>query len=248
MPELLNHLPRSRHRTPCADKNDKLGWTHGLSVRWSGLTIGLRCNCAEVLPELQTALPADALPCQERESDLLLSVIRGGEAGKGRRNYHLVYDHWNRVARTMDWAGAMAAFRNSLDQSRAFLAQEHTLMDCLRTQLDGSSLVICPSPKAREQILQAYPESERWIDMQSLRDPSQVLLVVDEATQEVSQALPPGQAGLELVRFSVAARLQPRLVLDQMAQLSGLVRMYRVPQKWSRSELEAFVQSHPTQG
>ena len=110
MPELPIHLPLNRYRTPCADKNDKLGWKHGLTVRWSGVTIGLRCNHPDVLPLMQAALPADAVPCEERESDILLSVIQGGEAGKGRKNYHIVYNGWGRVGGALEEVATIPAF------------------------------------------------------------------------------------------------------------------------------------------
>jgi hypothetical protein len=246
MPELPSHLPLNRYRTPCADKNDKLGWKHGLSVRWSGVTIGLRCNHAEVLPLMQAALPADAVPCEERESDILLSVIQGGEAGKGRKNYHIVYNGWDRVARTLEWDEAITAFKESLDGYMAFMAKDHTLLNCLQTDLQGRAVMICPSPSTREQVVTAFPEATSWVNIHQSQSCPRIVLVVDEATEQFSESLTPGQVALELLRFAAPTRMQPQRVLSEAVQLAKELEMYRAPGNQSREQYDAFVQSRLT--
>jgi hypothetical protein len=246
MPELPSHLPLNRYRTPCADKNDKLGWKHGLTVRWSGVTIGLRCNHPDILPLMQAALPSDAVLCEERESDLLMSMIQGGDAGKGRKNYHIVYNGWDRVARTMDWDEAITAFKESLNHYMAMMAHEHTLLSCLQTDLHGRSVMICPSPSTREQVVATFPEAKSWVNIHQSQDCPKVVLVVDDSVEDFSEGLSPGQVALELLRFASATRMQPQRVIAEAAELAKELEMYRAPGNQTREQYDAFVNTRLT--
>ncbi len=228
-------LPWNRSRTPCAEKNDRLGWTHGSVVRWSGITIGLRCNRKEVLPILQAALPPDSVPCQGRDCDLLLSVLQGGEAGRGRKNYHIVYNGWERVARTHDWDEALEAFRATLHAYRALLAQEHTLVNCLQVELGGRQVLVCPGAEA-------FPQTEPWVD---LRRGPRLVLVVDDRIEDFSERLSPGQVALQLLRYTAPTWTQPQRVVAEVAGLASEMQLYRVPAHQSREGYEAFVSALP---
>ena len=78
MPELEPNLPLNRFRTPCADKNDRLGWKAGFSLELEGVCLGVRTNDPAYLPTLRACLPPHAVPSEIREVDVLLSFLKGG--------------------------------------------------------------------------------------------------------------------------------------------------------------------------
>ena len=118
-------FPINLQRTPCADKNDKLGWKAGFSLDLEGISFGVRCNDPDFLPELRACFPSRSQPSARREVEVLFSFLKGGQtARKGVVNYHLVYDAWNRAARTQDLGEAMNTFRTNLHNRLALMSQD----------------------------------------------------------------------------------------------------------------------------
>ena len=99
----MDLVPTYKVKTSCALKNDGLGWSHGFVVEYEGVTFGFRANQCEVLAEVKEWLPPECAQSNAREVDVLLSVMVGGIGGRrGVKTFHLVYDGWTRIVRTLD--------------------------------------------------------------------------------------------------------------------------------------------------
>lgn len=236
MPALPENVPMNRQRTPCADKNDKLGWKAGFSVRLEGLTLGVRSNSPELLPALREIFPPQAQDDEAREVDVLLSFLEGKETGrKGVKNYHLVYDAWNRVARTMDFDEAMEALRASLEWNWHTHSKEKIYFDAdVLTWQDRAVLVV---GEKDERV--AFVDTLRELGAtghceQAVFDESLALADCREAGGNLSLALTiftrkgkarrakmdAPRAALELFPHAYAARYHPQRILGKVAGLS----------------------------
>lgn len=141
--KVVEGYPVNKLRTPCADKNDKLGWRSGASFELDGFSLGVRSNDRELLEQLLEEVPSHAKLSKILEVDVLLSFLRGGESRRrGSANYHLVYDGWTRVARTLDLAEALDAFRSSLEINRLTNSADELYVDCPVLDWKGRSVLL----------------------------------------------------------------------------------------------------------
>lgn len=105
-------IPYFAVRSSCAEKNDKLGWTCGFSIQLDDIVMGVRCNDENVLSKLKSLLQTEGTPSEEREVGWLVSFRVGQDSSrKGTKNYHIVYQNWTRMARTLDLDEALLAFQ-----------------------------------------------------------------------------------------------------------------------------------------
>lgn len=126
-------IPRNSYRTPCADKNDKIGWTCGFSFRAGTSLVGFRSNNEEICAAARAELPFWCELCPETEVEQLLSVKVGAEPKrKGIKNYHLLYDSWTRIARTLDredfWKAVLHSLRLKAIQGAGLTAHPGTVL------------------------------------------------------------------------------------------------------------------------
>ena len=136
-------FPINLQRTPCADKNDRLGWKAGFSLDLEGVSFGVRSNEPDFLPELRAFFPPQSQPVERREVQVLLSFLKGGQTSrKGVVNYHLVYDGWNRTARTHDLREAMELFRATLQNRLALMSQERIYLQASVLTWRGGGLLL----------------------------------------------------------------------------------------------------------
>lgn len=156
MSNLPLDIPINIQRTPCADKNDRLGWKAGFSLDLEGISFGVRCNDPAFLPELRAFFPAQSQASQRREVEVLLSFLKGGQtARKGVVNYHLVYDAWNRAARTQDLNEALHAFRSTLHTRLALMSQDKVYVNASVLRWQGRGVVLLgPTPEGLEELLE----------------------------------------------------------------------------------------------
>ncbi len=177
--DLPAHIPISARRTTCAGKNDKLGWVDGFSTTIDGVTVGVRCNDAALLTRLRGLLPAWHQPSSERAVDVLLSFLVGRQSQHaGVRHYHLVYLHWNRVARTMELDEALQAFQDTVLPEVAARAREPLYLQGNVVQIDGKPLLVVGDPGATEPVVEALAQQGR-----RLMPPGQQYVAVTESTQ-----------------------------------------------------------------
>lgn len=189
------------------------------------------------------ALPKEAVPCQELDCDLLMSFIQGGEVGKGRKNFHILYSGWTRLIRTLDWEEAVSLYRRSLAGYLALFANQHTLMDCFKVEIHGSPCMICPDPEDRQHVMNAFPQAQEWVDVEILSDCPRLVAVTTPGQQQAVEIVSPSQKAFEVVRFAGPTRVQPEKILALATRLSSEVQMYRVPVGWARREFESFCNS-----
>ncbi|MBX3172393.1 MAG: hypothetical protein KF760_33625 [Candidatus Eremiobacteraeota bacterium] len=156
MTNLSNEIPINIQRTPCADKNDRLGWKAGFSLEVEGISFGVRCNEPTFLPELRAFFPPQSQASERREVQVLLSFLKGGKtARKGVVNYHLVYDAWNRAARTQDLREAMDAFRDTLHTRLALMSQDKVYVHASVLKWQGRGLVLLgAAPEVVEELVE----------------------------------------------------------------------------------------------
>jgi len=143
MPELPQHLPINKQRTPCAEKNDKLGWTHGCSLHFQGFTIGIRTNREGTLERLKGLLPPALKIVETREVDVLLSFLCAKDSQRrGVQHYNLVYDGWNRIARTRDVDEALKVFSAASRAQLATFAQDSIFVVGEVVGLKGRAVIL----------------------------------------------------------------------------------------------------------
>lgn len=148
----MSSFPKNMYRTPCADKNDKLGWVTGFSVKSGEAHIGVRTNDPGQLDTLKSFVPNWCALSEQFDTEELLSLRVGPPSKrKGVTNYHLVYDSWTRVARTRDLQEALREFRIQL---YARIATSQRLLahpgSCFR--LEDKAVVVFGAPAARAEM------------------------------------------------------------------------------------------------
>jgi len=153
-------FPINMQRTPCADKNDRLGWKAGFSLDLEGVSFGVRSNEPDLLPELRACFPSPSQPAERREVEVLFSFLKGGQtARKGVVNYHLVYDAWNRAARTQDLGEAMDSFRTSLQNRLALMSQRKIYARASVLKWRGGGIVLLEaSPDVIHELVERGAE------------------------------------------------------------------------------------------
>ncbi len=110
-------IPKLNVVTPCSEKNDKLPWTCGYVMSYRGNLIGVRSNCPETLARLKSYFPESAVEVESEKAVVLYSFLFGKPTSRsGAKNYHILYDGWNRMARTLDLEEAVLRFRILLQQ------------------------------------------------------------------------------------------------------------------------------------
>lgn len=100
------------------EKVDRLGWAAGFSF----LTVDRRARLGVRVSEQEdldrAARVVSSLGCEpgqkERDVDQLWSLRRGGMRGRGRRNFHLLYDDSAVLSRTLDEAKIWQEFEQYL--------------------------------------------------------------------------------------------------------------------------------------
>lgn len=229
---LAAHIPRNRRRTPCAQKHDRLGWEDGFVVSLEGLTFGVRSNRADFLPRLREFFPSSARPAEGVEVDLLLSFRYGGTTNrKGVTNYHLVYDAWNQVARSLDLESALGAFQESLQGHLYRLSPEKLYFDgSLLHWLDRQCLVVGPVEGRREVadrlVLEGAHRVQEPAALTEDQRPDLLLLACSFCQQPL--VLTPGRVTLELLSSAFAASTRPVKTLARLARLGCALPAYQV--------------------
>lgn len=85
------------------EKIDRLGWAAGTVFVSYGVRVGIRANDPAILKRIQPYLPHDRSASPTSIVELLYSLIVGGSTPGSRvRRYNLLYEGWQRIARTMD--------------------------------------------------------------------------------------------------------------------------------------------------
>lgn len=113
----MSVIPVLERQTPCTQKHDRLGWIAGRTWRLLDLRIGMRAGpdpatAEAVLDRMAACMPARAVPSQDAEADMVLSVL----APRNRPDSH-VRRH------TISYFAAMPLYRgDSLDDALEVMA------------------------------------------------------------------------------------------------------------------------------
>lgn len=242
----MSFLPINRQRTPCADKNDRLGWQVGFSLSLEGVLFGVRSNDPDLLERLRAKFPAHAQPAEQREVTVLLSFLQGRESQRqGVKNYHIVYNAWNRVARTLDLEEAVAAFEQELLYGVALHSQEKTYVSGPLVRFQEQSFLVLHSysPDEWSEWTRAWKlqggevPAERLTTVDSRAEcrmpwentprglaPAQLLVLQKAGLKRPRwERLTAGAATLEMLRRTPAARLYPAQTISALAGLAQKV-------------------------
>ena len=148
------HVPISAPRTSCAVKNDSLGWADGFAVTIDGVSVGIRSNDSDFLPELRQLLPDWSEHSDARRVDVLLSFLKGRQSDrKGVRHYHVVYSHWTRIVRVMELEYAKSAFATSLIEGVAENACDSLYLIGEAVSLGKSAVLVAGSKDSRAPVV-----------------------------------------------------------------------------------------------
>ncbi|MCA9793550.1 MAG: hypothetical protein KC910_17185 [Candidatus Eremiobacteraeota bacterium] len=249
MPQLAEHIPINKQRTSCAEKNDKLGWKSGFAVEYYGMTLGVRTNNPDRLDHLRTMLPEGCKPTDVREVDVLLSFIEGKSAKrKGVKNFHIVYDAWSRIARTMDFDEALATFESGLRLRLATHCPERLFLTCPVVNWKGKAVfVLGQSGSGVSTLVEALTQAggELFSQEFGLIDSEGMVCSFDEPTRRPIEPglillpryeegrqfrparLSAGKAALELFVRVPSAQLNPARALGRLALLAGAAPAFR---------------------
>lgn len=228
--ELSPDIPINLQRTPCAEKNDRLGWKAGFSLDLEGISFGVRCNEPAFLPELRTCFPPQSQPGERREVEVLLSFLKGGQtARKGVVNYHLVYDAWNRTARTQDLAEAMDAFRATLHTRLALMSQDKVYVNASLLKWQGRGLVLLgATPEVVEELVEDGAEllakdyaqingDDQVVGWGDLALEPGLVVATRSGSRRSLTPLSGGATAMALVAHSPAMQLQAPRLLSRLA-------------------------------
>ncbi|MGE0488666.1 MAG: hypothetical protein AB7S38_05595 [Vulcanimicrobiota bacterium] len=249
MPQLAEHIPINKQRTSCAEKNDKLGWKAGFSIEYYGMTLGVRTNNPDRLDQLRSMLPKGCKPSDAREVDVLLSLIEGKSARrKGVKNYHIVYDAWSRIARTMDFDEALATFESGLRLRLATHCPERLFLSCPVVSWKGKAVFILGETGSGVSTLidalveaggEVFSKEFALIDSEGMVcsfdrperspiEPGMILLPrYEEGRHFRPGKLTAGKAALELFVKVPSAQLNPARALGRLALLAGAAPAFR---------------------
>jgi len=259
MPELAPHIPINRQRTPCADKNDRLGWKDGFSLELEGISFGVRSNDVEMLPQLRSYFPAHARSSDRREVEVLLSLIKGGAtARKGVLNYHLVYDAWDRLVRTHDLEVALKVFTQTISSRVATWSHEKLyVLGSVFTWNDQALMLLGGTPELEEDLMSAGAvrfssefaqinhanQVESWDAGTRPLAPGWVVVAQNRPGKRLSKTrLSAAATALELVGRTPGARFNPQRVLSRAADFSLNIPGFRA-EYGQRKEMVRFLAS-----
>jgi hypothetical protein len=156
-------IPIEKQRTKCADKNDRLGWTCGFVIRIGEGTVGVRTNDPAMLETLRGLLPQAGEPCPDQEVDVLLSFLVGGynkASRKGQKHYHLVYESFQRRARTLELQDALDTFR---DVAHSLLSFDRIYFRSVTAQIGTTICHLVGKDLRTDAVLSALKESQATV-------------------------------------------------------------------------------------
>ena len=245
---LSEKIPIINQRTSCAEKNDKLGWKDGFAVRLEGRSLGVRTNNPELLPRLRDFMPPEAESFEERQVDALLSFFEAAPSTRrGSRNYHLVYDAWNRVSRTLDFEEAMAGFERAVKFYRMRFSRDYTFVLASVVDWKSQGVVILGERKSGRTTLcelleehgaKIHTSDYAIIDQDgALRAWSPEIgalepAIIIETFYDPGRTFRPakkgaGEMAMKLLSRAPNARVAPQRALPAVAKLSERCQSYR---------------------
>ena len=244
MPVLPLNLPKNKKRTPCADKNDKLGWKAGFSLTLEGVSFGVRTNEADLLPQLRSYFPGKAIESDDVEVDVLLSFLKGRKSErKGVEHYHLVYEAWTRVARTRDFDEATNLFVQALKNRLAVFSQDKLYIYASVFDWQGRGLVLLgATPEIVKDLVSAGAKQfgdelaqlnqshqlESWENPATSLTPALVVVAQKGKVKTLQETrLTPGITAIELIARTLGTTNKPQNALNGVVALSQGAPGYR---------------------
>lgn len=121
------------------DKLERLGWAGGFSVKPEGFVVGIRCNDLYILEELKRRILLPQWEVGPLAFHSLFSLLVGGERRPGFRNFSLLYDGLERVARSLSLEEVMGELEQRLHQRIAGFPYSKLSFRGLALALDGKA-------------------------------------------------------------------------------------------------------------
>lgn len=221
----METMPTLKMRTPCADKNDALGWTSGLAVTRHGVSVGLRSNTPEGLQRLHDLLPEGCDTCEESQVDVLFSLKVGGETKRrGVRNFHMLYDGWTSVARSHDLQEALDAFTQAFPD-RVAMMSPRILVQARWLELGGRTVLVSggAAASAGDALVKngAVMVTQDLVPLDEQAAPAMALILEPGRGKSFRpKTLSPGQAALALLQRAPAFRFRPEQVLTTLSRVA----------------------------
>ncbi len=252
MPELAEFVPINNLRTPCADRNDKLGWTDGFAISLDGISLGIRSNDPEILNDLKDLMPKGGVPWPQRKVDILLSFLKAKESDrKGVRHYHVVYQDWDRVARTFELDDALNIFARSAQLAKLQNSIQKVYFAGDLLDWEGRRLVIAGPLEAREQLKPTLVEHGGRVLIEHVIGldlngglgcavapdfkpvSADLILLVEAGARRTLSPLTPAEAALQLLVNAHGASRHPHFVMTVLSAFAPKIESLslRLPQK-----------------
>lgn len=225
-----------------------------------GCTFGLRSNDESTLAEMESLVPLRAERSEVREVDFLVSVLRG-KAGprKGVRHFHLVYDAWIRVLRTLDWEEVAPACQETLLRNLAVYSQQFLYIRGSLYEFHGRAVLVPAADPESELTLQragARPCSSEFTllrqdgTLHSFVAPSREALrpgAIFLDGEAPAGPLSAGRATLSLIPRVFQMRRQPARTLPALSSLARQsITFAGLPR--SAEQLSGLLQAHLAPG
>ena len=128
---------------PCWERLERVGWKAGLAFESHGAALGIRTNDPAVWEQVAALLPPGAVPSSSLLVQELYSLkIAPPGTRAGVRPYHLVYQGIAQIARTRDFAEALAALESSLHLQVAARAQDRLFVHAGVAGWQGRAILV----------------------------------------------------------------------------------------------------------
>ncbi len=189
---------------------------------------------------LRAKFPAHARPTTQREVNVLLSLLQGRESHRrGVKNYHIVYNAWNPVARTLDLEEAITAFEQALRHGVSLHSQEKTYVHGPLVSLQDRNVLLLHSYTQEEwaQWARAWqlqggqtpaanlttvdPQAKcqvAWHPTPLQQEPTRLLLLEKAALKRPRwEPTTAAEATMEMLRRTPASRIRPAQTMAALA-------------------------------
>ncbi len=222
---------------------DRLGWAAGRTVAPLGTPIGIRVAREEDLAEVDAVLSRRRWKTLELETvSFLYSLKLGGERGRGRRDFSLLYLNAARLERTLDREELLSKFQESLEQFALYSASQTVALSgalvsvnsrlVLFPTLGGSGLTTLLAGLGQIASLEVLAEhylclhqdgSVQGFPIQGEAVGPEVVVLTEYSPKVKAfrpKRLSPGSTALNLFSFSVNASRDPELALKRLTNLA----------------------------
>jgi len=127
------------------EKIDRLGWAEGVAFRAYGLTVGIRTNNPELIPEFERIIPADAKRTDDPRVDILYSFLSAkpfGNQRRGLKRMNILYNSAALVGKSLDEQEIVRALDTSLNAWLSEFSRRDLFVHAGVVEWEGRAIII----------------------------------------------------------------------------------------------------------